>query len=123
MVGSLGQQGTVLSVDDGEAEVQVGLFKMRVRSDDLQVLSRREREREQQVNFQSTREAPPTEIDVRGWRADDALRELDQYLYDSYLHGQQTVRIVHGKGTGALRKAIRDQLKDHPLVKNMRTEK
>lgn len=123
IVTSIGQQGTVLSVASGEAEVQVGLFKMRVPTDDLQVLSRREREREQPVQFQSTREAPPTEIDVRGWRADDAMRELDQYLHDNYLHGQQTVRIVHGKGTGALRKAIRDQLGVHPLVKSIRPEK
>jgi DNA mismatch repair protein MutS2 len=63
------------------------------------------------------------EIDVRGWRADEALRELDQYLHDNYMHGQGTVRIVHGKGTGALRKAIREQLTENPLVKNYQPEK
>lgn len=120
---SLGQQGTVLSVSDGEAEVQLGQFKMRIPTDDLQVLSRKEREPERKVEYQSTREAPPTEIDIRGWRADDALREVDQYLHDSYMHGQNTVRIVHGKGTGALRRAIREQLGEHPLVKSFQTEK
>jgi DNA mismatch repair protein MutS2 len=120
---SLSQQGTVLSVSDGEAEVQVGLFKMRVSTDDLEVLSRKQREPERAVHFEPTREAPPMEMDVRGWRTDDALREVDQYLHDNYMHGQGTVRIIHGKGTGALRAAIRDQLSSHPLVKSVESER
>jgi DNA mismatch repair protein MutS2 len=120
---SLGQEGTVNEVRDGEAEVQVGLFTMRVPVDDLEVLSGKQaRQAERTVEFQGTREAPPMEIDVRGWRADDATREIDQYLHDNYMHGQNTIRIIHGKGTGALRKAIRDQLKDHPLVKSFAAE-
>jgi DNA mismatch repair protein MutS2 len=120
---SLGQQGTVLAVSGGEAEVQVGLFKMRVPVDDLEVLSRSRREPERAVQFQATREAPPMEIDVRGQRPDDAVREVDQYLHDTYMHGQNKVRIIHGKGTGALRSAIRQQLASHPLVAGSETER
>jgi DNA mismatch repair protein MutS2 len=119
---SLGQQGTVLSNSDGEAQVQVGQFTMRVPVDDLQVVGRKQREPERRVEFQSTRAAPPLELDVRGWRVDDVLREIDQYLHDNYLHGQNQVRIIHGKGTGALRKAIRDQLSGHPLVQSQAPE-
>jgi DNA mismatch repair protein MutS2 len=75
------------------------------------------------VEFHGTREAPPMEIDVRGLRADDAVREVDQYLHDNYMHGQGTVRILHGKGTGALRKAIREELDSNPLVKSHESEK
>lgn len=119
---SLGQQGTVLTVAQGEAEVQFGQFKMRVPVDDLEVLSRSEREPERVVRIEASRPAPPMEIDIRGWRPDEAVRELDQYLHDNYLHGQPTVRIVHGKGTGVLRKAVHEQLDDHPLVQSFETE-
>ena len=122
-INSLGQQGTVLTLSGGEAEVQVGQFKMRLPVDDLQPLTRKEQKQERAVEFRGTRAAPPAEIDVRGWRPDEALRELDQYLHDNYMHGQGTVRIVHGKGTGALRKAIREQLSEHPLVKSLEPEK
>jgi DNA mismatch repair protein MutS2 len=119
---SLQQQGTVLSTRDGEAEVQFGQFTMRVPTDDLEVLSKRQREPERRVEVHVSSPAPPMELDVRGWRADDAVREVDQYLHDNYVHGQGTVRIVHGKGTGALRKAIREQLDTNPLVQSHATE-
>lgn len=122
MVSTLGQQGTVVSVDGGEAQVQVGSFTMRLPVDALEVISSRKREPERTVELHVTRDAPPMQIDLRGWRADDALRELDQYLHDNYMSGQNTVRIVHGKGTGALRKAIHDQLSGHPLVRSLETE-
>jgi DNA mismatch repair protein MutS2 len=123
-VASLGQQGSVVSVSGDEAEVQIGQFKLRVPVDDLEVLTASERKAtERAVEYQATREAPAMEIDIRGWRADDAVRELDQYLHDNYLHGQNTVRIIHGKGTGALRRAVREQLHDHPLVKGFESEK
>lgn len=120
---SLGQQGTVLSLSHGEAEVQLGQFKMRLPVSDLEPLSRKERAPERSVQVEITRSAPPLELDMRGWRPDEATRELDQYLHDNYVHGQNTVRIVHGKGTGALRKAIRQQLGEHPLVKTFHAEK
>lgn len=119
---SLGQQGTVISVDGAEAQVQVGAFTMRLPVDTLEVVAAARPESERAVEVHATRETPPMQIDLRGWRADDALRELDQYLHDNYMSGQHTVRIVHGKGTGALRKAIRDELSGHPLVKTLGSE-
>jgi len=120
---SLDQQGTVVSVSGGEAEVQIGLFKMRVPTDDLEIVAKKDRQSAPAVQFQATRESPPIEIDVRGWRPDEAMREVDQYLHDNYMHGHGTIRIIHGKGTGALRNAIREQLRGHPLVKTAETEK
>ena len=59
-----------------------------------------------------------TQLDMRGWRVEDALEELETYLNDAVMSGMSSVRIVHGKGTGALRAAVRQQLAHHPLVKS-----
>jgi DNA mismatch repair protein MutS2 len=59
-----------------------------------------------------------TQLDMRGWRVEQALEELESYLNDAAMSGMGSVRIVHGKGTGALRAAVREQLAHHPLVKS-----
>ncbi len=58
------------------------------------------------------------QIDLRGWRVEDALEEVDAYLNNAVMAGMHQVRLLHGKGTGALRQAIREQLAHHPLVKS-----
>jgi DNA mismatch repair protein MutS2 len=59
-----------------------------------------------------------TQLDIRGSRVEQALDELDNYLNDAVMLGMSSVRIVHGKGTGALRSAVREHLSHHPLVKS-----
>jgi len=51
---------------------------------------------------------------------DEALLKLDQYLNEAFLAGLSTVRVIHGKGTGTLRQAVRQELGSHPLVKSFR---
>ncbi|HMP41226.1 MAG TPA: Smr/MutS family protein [Roseiflexaceae bacterium] len=53
---------------------------------------------------------------MRGWRVAEVPERLDRYLNDAYLAGLPFVRIIHGKGTGALRQVVRDILTSHPLV-------
>jgi DNA mismatch repair protein MutS2 len=60
--------------------------------------------------------APETQLDVRGRRVEEVLPDVDRYLNDAFLAGMPFVRVLHGKGTGALRQAIRDELSRHPLV-------
>jgi DNA mismatch repair protein MutS2 len=60
------------------------------------------------------------ELDLRGLTVDDMLVELDRYLDTAYLAGLPFVRIIHGKGTGALRQAVREQLRGHALVRDYR---
>jgi DNA mismatch repair protein MutS2 len=61
------------------------------------------------------------ELDLRGLTVDDMLIELDRYLDTAYLASLPFVRIIHGKGTGALRQAVREELRGHPLVGEFRT--
>jgi DNA mismatch repair protein MutS2 len=60
------------------------------------------------------------ELRLRRLTVDEALWRLDQYLYDAFMAGLSSVRIVHGKGTGTLRRAVHESLAKHPLVKSYR---
>jgi DNA mismatch repair protein MutS2 len=122
-VRSVDQRGELVSVSEarGEAEVQLGALKMRVPLADLERLSRRQARASEQSALSlptlAEREPPSMQLDLRGWRVEEALPAVDQYLNDAYLSGMPSVRILHGKGTGALRQAIREQLAHHALVR------
>jgi DNA mismatch repair protein MutS2 len=61
-----------------------------------------------------------SELRLRRLTAEEALYRLDQYLYDAFMAGLPSVRIVHGKGTGKLRRTVHESLAKHPLVKSYR---
>jgi DNA mismatch repair protein MutS2 len=127
---SFGQNAELLglSADHSEAEVQMGALRFRVNVNNIERLSKRQaaatgrsQERERPNIILPKMEDRPsveTQLDIRGWRVEDALEELDTYLNDAAMYGMNSVRIIHGKGTGALRAAIREQLVHHPLVKS-----
>ena len=60
------------------------------------------------------------EVHLRRLTVDEALLKLNQYLDDAFMAGLYQVRVVHGKGTGTLRRVVMEQLADHPLVKSYR---
>ena len=61
-----------------------------------------------------------TELDIRGYTADEGVYEMDNFLDAAVLSGLSIVTIIHGIGTGVLKKAVRDHLKHHPHVKSSR---
>jgi DNA mismatch repair protein MutS2 len=61
------------------------------------------------------------QLDLRGQRRDEAAEQLDRYLNDAYLAGLKSVRVVHGRGTGAVRQAVHELLDHHPLVRRYTT--
>jgi DNA mismatch repair protein MutS2 len=63
---------------------------------------------------------PANEVYLRQLTIDEALLKLDQFLHDAFMAGLYQVRVVHGKGTGTLRQAVRDKLAKHPLVQSYR---
>src|SRR5205085_8107916 len=68
----------------------------------------------------STANEVQAELNLSGSRVDDALDASDKFLDRALLEGKQAVRIIHGFGTGALRKALREHLRKHPAVKSWR---
>lgn len=120
--------GVVLDLDEeaNEAEVQLGGFRLRV---DLRELRLEKagtsptQAVQKYVPVQRMINTPPPpnvsmQLDMRGWRASDVESQLDHYLNDAYLANLSEVRLVHGKGTGALRQVVRTLLKRHPLVES-----
>ncbi len=61
------------------------------------------------------------EVRLRHLTVDEALLKLDQYLNDAFMSGLYQVRVIHGKGTGTLRRVVQERLAEHSLVKSYRT--
>lgn len=114
---SLGLRGTIASISGGNAEVHGGTLRVRVPLTSLEHdPSGRATTSKRDV---AVRAAPPqveAELDVRGQRADEAREAVRAYVDDAALTGVRQVRVIHGRGTGAVRKAVREELRRHPLV-------
>ena len=65
-------------------------------------------------------ESPGMELDLRGQVTEEALHHLDQYLDQAFLARLPWVHIIHGKGSGVLRQAVRQELRSHPLITSFR---
>lgn len=125
-VTTLRSQGEVTEVDENEVEVMVGSLRVRAKLDDIEFRNRSERRQAQAIERQQAEQtqrysrepakSPGLELDLRGLRVEEALPKVDDYLDSAYMAALPFVRIIHGKGTGALRTAVRDALRDHPLV-------
>ena len=120
---SLNQKVIVISMPDGKGEVQVeaGIMKISVKLKDLRQTQASKAEkirkkREVKLNLSSIE----SRVDLRGLDAEEACYKADKYLDDAYRANLGEVTVVHGKGTGVLRKAINDMLKRHPHVKSYR---
>jgi len=125
-VPGLNSKGEIISLSDQSAEVQVGQFRVQVDRNTLrrttEAVARPVAPRDQSVRITTRRPIQPAmELDLRGWRVEDALMRLERYLDDAYLSALPWVRIIHGRGTGALRKAVRETLSMHPLVSSFRS--
>jgi DNA mismatch repair protein MutS2 len=116
--------GEALSEPDehGELEVQLGSLRTRVRIEQVARIDAPQRvwvdrSRVALVHASDVGE----EIDLRGRTIDEALPSVDEYLDHAARAGRPRVRIIHGKGTGTLRRAVRDFMDGHPLVKGYET--
>ena len=117
---SYGQKGEVLElVGDEEAVVQMGIIKMKLPIEDLEK-TKKKKEKPTKMVTRQNRQTIKTELDLRGYRYEEALNELDQYLDQAVLSNYEQVYIIHGKGTGALQKGVQQHLKKHKSVRQFR---
>ena len=121
-VPSLGASGEVAVVGAHDVEIKVGSFRLKLAQSRVELRQRGEQPATQMQPSGSLPKpsSPGMELDLRGLTVDDMLIELDRYLDTAYLAGLPFVRLIHGKGTGALRQAVRDELRGHPLVSEFR---
>ena len=125
-VASLQASGEVLAVypNTAEADVQLGNFRLKLPLKRLELRQKAVKEAPpDRVTIQSAGmpASPGLELDLRGERVEEGLDRLERYLNDAYAVRLPWVRIIHGRGTGAMRAAVRDVLKNHPLVGTVRS--
>ncbi len=121
-VAQFGALGEVVSVQDNQVEVQLGHFRATVPLEGVELRKKgRKPEPAPAVEVKlPAPESPGMELDLRGQTADEALFNLDRYLDQAFLAQLPWVRVVHGKGSGTLKQAVRQALREHPLVSTFR---
>ncbi len=118
-----GEVGEVRSIspDRKNAVVVFGIVKMKVALTDLRATRERQSQQTRAAFVQPEQpERIPTDIDLRGMNGEEALPLVDKFIDTAMLAGLHRIDIIHGKGTGALRKKVTEFLTNHPRVKSFR---
>jgi len=128
---SMNATGVVGRVSGGEAEVMVGRLRFREKVANLELVRaapkkeddntlagrlQKMQRRGTEVHLARARQGADAELNLIGRTTDEARDELDKFLDEAFLHGHARVRIIHGHGTGALRRAVAEHLRHHPHV-------
>ena len=121
----LGSKATVLAINkDGTYQLQAGIMKITAKPDEIYLLEDAPQQSVQKFIEKTRRElrnvAAPSELDLRGMDSVEAVHVLDQFLDQAILSNLHSVRIIHGKGTGVLRKAVQARLRQNRQIKGFR---
>ena len=122
-IARLRTNGVIVKLQNGEAEVQIGRLRVKSLIDELQLKKTTSENSSHTKNkiVNVSIESPGMELHLRGQRIEDGLEDLDNYLTEAVIAELPWVRIIHGKGTGQMREAVRQVLRAHPEVKAFRT--
>ena len=123
MVLSLNRQGELIEqTKNGEWMVQLGMMKVNIKADDLEYLRKSVKKKDTAKGkmIHKRRTDIGIQLDLRGERYEDAMLRLDKYMDEVLLAGYQTVTIIHGHGTGALRQGVHKYLKQNKHVASFR---
>ena len=124
---SMGTRAAVLSVNkDGVLQLQAGILKITAKQEEVRVVEgetpaqKEARRIVRRAEHTIRTAAVPSQVDLRGMMTDEAIAVLERFLDTAMMGKLETVTIIHGKGTGAVRKAVRDHLKRSRYVKSYR---
>ena len=134
LITQLNEEGVLLSDPDnaGNVQVQAGISKTKVPVSDLRLVEKKRRRQLNRMEKKSngggvtrtltdkSQRSASSEIDLRGQTIEEGIMMVDQYIDSCLLMGIKTITIIHGKGTGALRNAIQQHLKNHKAVRSFR---
>jgi DNA mismatch repair protein MutS2 len=122
IVGGLGLEATVTAVHDGTAELDVRGKRMRASIRDLRIVGGQPAAPRVSVNVElQPRETTALDLNVIGCTVDEALTRAERFLDESLLTDQRVIRLIHGYGTGQLKRALTGFLQQHPLVARFAT--
>ncbi len=122
IVGGLGLEATVTSVHDGTADLDVRGKRMRASIRDLRIIGGQPAVAKTSVNVElQPRETTSSDLNVIGCTVDEAIRRAERFLDESLLTDQRVIRLIHGYGTGQLKRALTGFLTQHPLVARFAT--
>lgn len=125
----IGNTGTVISLPDagGNCVVQIGMMKTRTKTDNLELILEQAPPKKKQSGSNIKKSVQSNmmrksslEVDIRGMMTDEGIMEVDRFIDSCLLGGIETITIIHGKGTGALRAAVHQFLKHNKHVKSYR---
>jgi len=121
------RQGVVTGIVGDRLQMETGNMKLTVKASDVRLIEEAEVREKKEAQRQVTTHirlagarAAVSELDIRGLMTDEADLQVDQFLDNALMGKLNVVTIIHGKGTGALRKAVHQQLKHHRAVKSFR---
>lgn len=123
---SLNQRGHIVEMIGKEAQVQLGIMKMKVALADLELYQRAAKEAQPKLEKSATTlkrtrdDHAKLELDLRGTNVEEAIIEVDRYLDEAFLANFPTIYLIHGKGTGVLRAGVTEFIRKHKHVKSFR---
>ena len=124
---SLGNEGEVISVDSNKNTVfvQSGFMKLKAEIDDIRLLGEKKQTTKQKSGVRSVgsskmNASAASSVDLRGKTVEEAMMDLDMFIDSVLRSGLNEITIIHGKGTGALRKGIHIYLRKHPNIRTFR---
>ena len=124
----MGTRASVIAVNkDGSLQLQAGILKITAKQEEVRVVEdaggggkKQAAQIAQRAEHKLRALGASPEVDLRGMMTDEAILALDRFLDSAVMGRLETVTIIHGKGTGAVRKAVREHLKRSKYVKSFR---